>query len=131
MALYKYFKPAAAQVTGKDECPLPDPEGPLSTKVPCSSIQAANEEVRPVLLESAGTGRSQKRGHYKHYTADEKARIAKRAAECGVTSTVRYFSADFSDSLLLHLGKFKFGGIRQFKKVLNDTSSFFIQTIIN
>ena len=42
MALYKFFKRV------KVESPLPDPESPLSSKVPSSSICAANEEVMPV-----------------------------------------------------------------------------------
>ena len=38
------------------ECPLLDPEGPLSSMVPSSYIHAANLEVNPVLMdESAGT----------------------------------------------------------------------------
>ncbi len=66
MALYKYSEPTAAKY------PLPHPEGPLSSEV---SIVVANPEVRPVSLDE-GVGKTQKRGHYKHYTADEKARIA-------------------------------------------------------
>ena len=69
---------------------------PLSSEIPPSAIEAANQEVRPVLQDEAA-GKRQKHGHYKSYTADEKARIAKRAAECGVTSTVRHFAAEFAD----------------------------------
>ena len=32
-------------------CPLLDPEGPLSSTVPSSSIHAANLEVKPVVIE--------------------------------------------------------------------------------
>ena len=35
------------------ECPLLDPEGPLSSKVPSSSIRAANLEVKPVLMDES------------------------------------------------------------------------------
>jgi hypothetical protein len=73
MALYKYLKKTAT------DCPLPDPEGPLSISVPSSAIKT--EVGRP----------------YKNYTAKEKAKVAKRAVECGVTSTVRYFAAEFAD----------------------------------
>ena len=54
------------------------------------------------------TGRRlEKRGPYKDYTAEEKAKVAKRAAECGVTSTIRYFAAEFADRPLnsLRMGK--------------------------
>ena len=37
------------------ECPLLDLKGPLSSKVPSSSIRAANLEVKPVLMDE-GTG---------------------------------------------------------------------------
>ena len=38
------------------ECPLLDPEGPLSSKGPYSPIRTANLEVKPVLTdESTGT----------------------------------------------------------------------------
>ena len=85
MALYKYFKKASS---------LPDPEGPLSAEMPSSSILAANKELEGVK-ESSNTGK--KRGQYKHYTASEKAKVAKRATECGVTNTVRYFAQKFAD----------------------------------
>ena len=91
MALLKYLKKGTE---------LPDPDGPLSTEMPSSSIQAANKVVKPVLeemkaREAAATAK--KRGQYKSYTASEKAMIAKRATECGVTNTVRYFSHKFVD----------------------------------
>ena len=44
MSLYKYFK----KTTG-DEAILPDPSGPLSTKVPSLTIAMANKEVMKVL----------------------------------------------------------------------------------
>ena len=64
---------------------MPDPDGPLSTEMPSSSIQAANKVVKPVLeemkaREAAATAK--KRGQYKSYTVSEKAMIAKRATEC-------------------------------------------------
>ena len=51
--MYKYFKRVSKDCP---ECPLLDPEGPLSSKVPSSCIRAANLEVKPVLMdESTGT----------------------------------------------------------------------------
>ena len=40
--------------------------------------------------------KTQKRGQYKKYTAQEKAKVAKRAAECGVTNSIWNFASDFS-----------------------------------
>ena len=42
---------------------------------------------------NASTGK--KRGQYKYYTAEEKARIAKRSVQCGVTNTARHFPREF------------------------------------
>jgi transposase-like protein len=92
MALFKYLKKTAT------DCPLPDPEGPLSIRVPSSAIKTANQEVVTVIQEEGS--RKKKRGPYKNYTAKEKAKVAKRAVECGVTSTVRYFAAEFADGPL-------------------------------
>ena len=97
MALYKYFSRA-------NSSSLPDPSGPLSAKMPSSSISAANKMVQPILdrLKDGATSTTtrKKHGHYKHFSAEEKARIAKRAAECGVINTVRYYSKEFSDQSL-------------------------------
>ena len=41
-----------------DDCPLPDPEGPLSIRIPSSSIEVANKEVKLILNEvHAGNGK--------------------------------------------------------------------------
>ena len=66
-----------------DDCPLPDPEGPLSIRIPSSSIEVANKEVK-LILNEVHAGNGKKCGPYKSYTASEKARIAKQAVECGV-----------------------------------------------
>ena len=42
-------------------------------------------------------GKTRKHGHYQHYTVIEKARVA---AECAITSTMRYFAPEFSDRSL-------------------------------
>ena len=85
MSLLKYFQPSSA---------LPKPEGRLSTVVPSSSIAAANKEVKQVLDQ---TDKAElKRGAYEHFTPEEKARIGKRAAEHGVTASLRYFSKVYS-----------------------------------
>ena len=88
MAMYKYLKPV--------DPALPKPEGSLSLVVPSSSIAAANKEVKRVINREGES----KRGKYCIFTPEEKARIGKRAAEYGVTATIRYFSKQFSDRSL-------------------------------
>ncbi len=97
MALYKYFKKAVNEepepMSEMSEM-LPSPDGPLSVHVPSSTIVQANKEVKPLLqLEPSRTSR---RGHYYAFSETEKAEISKRAAEFGVTSTVRYFNKKFT-----------------------------------
>ena len=88
MSLLKYFQPSPA---------LPKPQGPLSKVMPSSSIAAANEEVKRVLeieekKSDPGSNPATKRSPYQHFTPEEKLLIGKREAECGVTSSIRYFS---------------------------------------
>ena len=80
MALYRYFK--------REETSLPNPNDSLSKVVPSTSISIVNREVK-TLIEKAGTPDSKKRGNYQIFTWEEKAMIAKRAAEMGVTAHKR------------------------------------------
>ena len=61
------------------EAVLPSPDG---RTMPCSSIQSANKGVDPLLSEKE----SASRGRYQHFTEEDKAVIAKRACEVGVTN---------------------------------------------
>ena len=85
MSLLKFFQPFPV---------LPKPQGPLSKVMPSSSIAAVNEEVKRVLEKKSDPGGNPatKRSPYQHFTPEEKLLIGKRAAECGVTSSIRYFS---------------------------------------
>ncbi len=85
MALYRYFK--------VEKGGLPDPHGPLAKIVPSSSIAAANSEVQ-AARESSLPDRK-KRGSYAKYTPEQKALIAKRAAEHGVVATIRHYAKEF------------------------------------
>ena len=92
MTLYCYFE--------RDDSVLPKPQGTLSTVVPASTIAAANKVVKKVLDSDTGPREkgaacSSHRGAYEHFTPKEKARIGKRAAEHGVTATLRFFSKAF------------------------------------
>jgi len=77
MALFKYLQ----------RSPLPNPNGPLSDHVPPSTIAAANKEVKPLLEKTP----REERGKYYVYTEEEKFLVGKRAAEMGVTNTIRHF----------------------------------------
>ena len=85
MALLKYFKKVSA---------LPNPDGPLSDHMPSAAIASANSEVKDLVTEDK---KAKKRGRYETYSDKDKARVAKRAAEFGVTSSLRHFSKEFAD----------------------------------
>ena len=89
MSIYQYFKRTP------DGCKseLPSPFGPLSTKVPSSSIEAANRHVRDVLTMTEHS----RRGTYQKYTAKDKAKIAEYAIHHGTSATVRHFSKEFPE----------------------------------
>ena len=59
---------------------LPDPNGPVARVVPSSAISVVNESIN-VSLES--NKKAAKRGVYQKLSAEKKAEIEKRAAECG------------------------------------------------
>ena len=94
-SLHKYFK---REAKGEEEPSLPDPEGELSGKVPSSSILSANKEVRAVL--NASKPRKRLRGSYDSFTPEEKAKIAKKAIENGVTKTVVKYNRELQDRTL-------------------------------
>ena len=62
--------------------PLPDPNGPLSQKIPSSGIVSANACVGklPVLDSGSNEGSSTSRGPYAVLTPAQKYEIGKRAA---------------------------------------------------
>ena len=80
---------------------LPDPKGSLSEKVPSSSIELTNSIVHDILDEKT-TPRG-KRGEYLSINPTQKFSIGKRAAESGVTTTIRYYAKAFPDLPLSNL----------------------------
>ena len=90
MALLKYLK--------KKVTVLPKPDGPLSECMPSAAISSANNEVKDLV--DATPCDSRKQGPYQNYTDKEKARIGKRAAEFGVTNTLRHFGKQFANCSL-------------------------------
>ncbi len=97
MALYIYFKKAEEAV----DKVLPDPKGPLSAKVPSSSISKVNDAVKGILSDQVKNGTAtaaiQKRGRYTFVRAEEKIQIARRAAENGIAATIRHYAKMFPD----------------------------------
>ena len=90
MVLLKYFQKVSV---------LPNPDGSLSYHVPLAAIASANEAVGDLVARESdvpdATSSRKKRGQYLSYTEKEKARIAKRASEFGVTNALKYFSCVF------------------------------------
>ena len=80
MALFRYFK---------REKSLPDPQGPLSGKVPSTSIEEANKEVKAVS-DKCG----KERAPYMVATPEQKAKVGKYAAENGTTNAICHFSKE-------------------------------------
>ena len=92
MSLFKYFKKINDDVVDsqtQSSSPLPDPDGPLSSKIPSCSIISANDEVKPLMSSGRAT---HERGTYDRFTLEEKAIIARRGIENGVTRTIRQYN---------------------------------------
>ena len=89
MALYKYFK--------RDSSFLHDLYGPLPSLMSSSVIASANVEVKSIIEETKTKTSSTKRGCFANYSEEEKAKVAKRATDMGVTNSLRHFTKEFVD----------------------------------
>ena len=89
MALYKYFK--------RDSSFLHDLHGPLPSLMSSSVIASANVEVKSIIEETKTKTSSTKRGCFANYSEEEKAKVAKRATDMGVTNSLRHFAKEFVD----------------------------------
>ena len=63
MALLKYLRKKATV--------LPNPDGPLSDRMPSAAISSANNEVKDLV--NATPSDSRKRGPYQNYTDEDRA----------------------------------------------------------
>ena len=93
MSIRKYFKPVQKDVS------LPNPHGPLSSKVPSGAIEAANDRVSETVTPSgsgSGNMNNTARGPYTKLTPAQRLMIGKRASEHGTTATMKYFSKEVS-----------------------------------
>ena len=82
MALLKYFK------VEKRGPPLPNPSGSLNQQLSSSAIEEANKEVTAILCDPA------KRHPYLKISPEQKAIIARYAANHGIIKAIRQFSKD-------------------------------------
>ena len=92
MSILNYLKVISKSSSDQEHSDLPDPTGPLSEKIPSSTIATVNAKVTSAVERPAGAG---SRGPYSHLTPEQKYRIGKRATQFGVTSTLRHYSKAF------------------------------------
>ena len=88
MSLLKYFRSRKSN----DES-LPSPSGSLSTVMPSTAIVAANSFVEKEVKQSV-------RAPYLILTPAQRYQVGKRAAEHGVTATIRYYAQKCPDLAL-------------------------------
>ena len=89
MALLKYLK------VEKRGLPLPDPCGLLNQQLSSTAIEEANKEVTAVLFTDPA-----KRQSYLKILSEQKAFIARYAANHGIVNAIRWFSKDFPENSL-------------------------------
>ena len=96
MSILKFGRPLKGK--GPD---LPEPTGPLSEKVPSTAIATANAKMEKALEEDKVDRSKSQRGPrgkpYLFLTRTQKFEIGKRAAEHGVTATMRYYNEKYRD----------------------------------
>ena len=90
MALLRYLK----RKRPGDEITLPRVEDCNSASISKKELEAANKEVKKILLSK---GESKARGKYNVYTSEERAAIGKYAAENGAARASRHFSKVFGN----------------------------------
>jgi len=90
--MWKYLKKAQTTRESKESLEschcLPEENGLLSRSVPASAIAAANLSVSKCLEQASQPA---KRGKYQRYSDTERAEIGRRAAEIGITATIKYY----------------------------------------
>ena len=89
MALLKYFK------IQKCGLPVPNPSGSLNQQPSSTAIEEANKEVTAVLCADPA-----KRQPYLKISPEQKAIIARYAANHGIVNAIRQFSKDFPENSL-------------------------------
>lgn len=91
MSILKYFKRAPAKVQDEE---LPEPTSSLNSVVPSKAIELANSEV--LKLKNKGP-RGARSAPYLILTPAQRYEVGKRAAEHGVTASLRYFAKKYPE----------------------------------
>ena len=86
--MWKYVKKIGAENKPSMKDCLPQENGLLSKIIPSSTIASANKAVLKLMED---TTRQERRGKYGKYSLKERAEVGKRAAEFGITSTIKYY----------------------------------------
>ena len=95
MSILKYFHSV------KQKPDLPDPSGPLREKVLPTAIATANAKVAEAIDEAEVKKRaSRARGTYSFLTPAHKYEVGKRAAEYGITATIRHYGNKYPDLVI-------------------------------
>ena len=88
--ILKYCKPAKFSCLSSS-LSLPEPNSSLNKKVPSKAIELANAEVTSLKEEP------RVRGPYLILTPAQQFEVGKRAAEHGVTASIRYFAKKYPE----------------------------------
>ena len=91
MSILKCFRPL------REKPDLPDLSGPLRETVPPTAIVAANTKVNEAELKKSA---SRAHGTYSFLTPAQKYEVGKRAAEYGITATIRHYGSKYPDLVL-------------------------------
>ena len=86
--MWKYLKRISAENKPSTKDCLPQESGPLSRSIPSSAIASANKAV---LKSMESAMKQEGRGKYGKYSSKERAEVGRRAAEFGITSTIKYY----------------------------------------
>ena len=107
MLIVKYFKPVCKK---EKDFALPDPSGPLSKRVPSSSIEAANKKVSELLANPLQSSSEQEQVHpsksktkrkpYLILDPAQRYEFGKRAAENGIAASLRYYARKYPELAL-------------------------------
>ena len=97
MSILRYFmRVNKTEAKSADDDGLPEPSGPLSNSVPPTAIKLANAKVSQ-QLKAKNDLRGSRSKPYLMLTPGQRYKIGKRAAEYGVTTTLRYYTRKYWD----------------------------------
>ena len=88
--IQKYYKPVPLQSSASSS-KMPDPNGPLSKKVPSIAIELANSKVSELMDKPRGSPRSP----YLILTPAQRFEVGKQAVEHRVTASIQYFAKKY------------------------------------